>query len=164
MPDDDTLRKCFLANPDGMGFKSETKECKTMSFREFKKELKNVGRDEACMIHFRLATHGSVAPKNCHPFTDDNTGISFAHNGVLPIPSKNDMTDSEICFRTMLMPVINKYGLDSKQLDNAVWDVIGSSKFAFMKDGKIKSYGDFKRINGVYYSNLRWQRNLYYTI
>ena len=25
-------------------------------------------RDAPCLIHFRLATHGAVEPRNCHPF------------------------------------------------------------------------------------------------
>ena len=32
-----------------------------------------------------------------------------------------------------------------------------SSKFAMMYKGKVKLYGDYKELDGVYYSNLRWQ-------
>lgn len=37
-------------------------------------------RDAPCLIHFRLATHGAVEPRNCHPFRTDRGYI--AHNGV----------------------------------------------------------------------------------
>ena len=37
-------------------------------------------RDAPCLIHFRLATHGAVEPRNCHPFHTDRGYI--AHNGI----------------------------------------------------------------------------------
>ena len=37
-------------------------------------------RDAPCLIHYRLATHGAVEPRNCHPFHTERGYI--AHNGV----------------------------------------------------------------------------------
>lgn len=33
-----------------------------------------------CLMHFRLATHGAVEPRNCHPFHTDRGYV--AHNGI----------------------------------------------------------------------------------
>lgn len=32
----------------------------------------------------------------------------------------------------------------------------GSSRFAMIYKGKVKLYGDYTKLNGIYYSNLRW--------
>lgn len=153
MPSRRELLAASICNPHGFGFVTKKTCFKTTSFEEFYNELKKVKTSEACIIHMRYATHGSVKAENCHPFHCN--GVFFAHNGVLPIASKNDMTDSEIAFREMFMPVINKYGFKSKKLNEEVEKIIGWSKFAFMKDGHIRAFGNFTEHNGVLYSNTR---------
>lgn len=157
IPSKKILRACFEANPHGAGFATPTSIHHSMNFKTIYKGLKCVPKEEHCIIHFRLATHGSIRLRNCHPFKIDS--ICFAHNGVLSIPVKNDMTDSETAFK-WLYPTIKKYGLESKELDNKVKQIIGYSKFAFLCGDKIKLYGDFRQIDGVYYSNLRWRNYL----
>lgn len=159
MPDLSLLLAMRRYNPNGQGFVAETRTWKGVAFDRFVDELDMVGDDENCIIHFRFATCGSVKDQNCHPFSQN--GVSFAHNGCLPIRACNDMTDSETAFRRMLMPAIEKYGYGSKEMDRAVDKVIGGSRFAFMKDGEIRTYGPFVRLDGLLFSNLnfmRWQR------
>lgn len=80
-----TLKAIHRANPHGIGFAdADGNSCKTLSFRRFTKEIQKRHRDAACIIHFRLATHGSISEKNCHPFHDTATDIWFAHNGFCP--------------------------------------------------------------------------------
>ena len=141
MPSKKVLKACFEANPHGAGFATPTSIHHSMNFETIYKGLKCVSKEEHCIIHFRLATHGSIRLRNCHPFKIDD--ICFAHNGVLSIPIKNDMTDSETAFK-WLYPTIKKYGL----------------KFAFLCGDEIKMYGDFRQLNGIYYSNLRWRNYL----
>ena len=75
------------ANPDGGGISWWDGE----RLRVFKNvdPLKVVGfiyshweqlRHAPCLIHFRLATHGAVEPRNCHPFRTDRGYV--AHNGI----------------------------------------------------------------------------------
>lgn len=66
------------------------------------------------------------------------------------------MTDSEIAFRTMVYPAIKKYGYGSQEVYRLINSFIGYSKFALMYRGEVRLYGDYTKINGVYYSNLRW--------
>lgn len=154
MPSLDIIRKAAIHNPDGFGFVSTRHNCRTLYFREFVEQLRQVKTDENCIIHFRFATHGSVKLSNCHPFHDGSTW--FAHNGILNIQPEKDMTDSETAFKYVYMPAIKRGGLDGQELHDAVSDTIGYSKFAFLKDNKIKMFGNFTQINGCYYSNLRF--------
>lgn len=155
MPKREILKACATANPDGFGFVSERDYYKTMSFDRFLDRLAMVNKDEACIIHFRLATHGRKRRGNCHPFKKGD--LYFAHNGILPIVPDYDKTDSETAFKRYLAKPAATYGLRSWQLQRAVDAIIGTSKFAFMRDGEIATFGSFVTIDGVRYSNTRWQ-------
>lgn len=82
--------------------------------------------------------------------------LFFCHNGILPIVLIKNHTDSETAFILKINPVIKRYGFDSMQTGKAIMSIIGSSHFAFMHDGEVRLYGDYKEICGIYYSNLRW--------
>lgn len=154
MPSKNELRLAAMHNPHGFGFVSSNGlYVRTMDFGEFYKMLKFVGREDACIIHFRIATHGSHKVENCHPFKMGD--IYFAHNGILPIHTKGDMTDSETEFHDVLYPSAQIYGLGSKEFDGIVARRIYNSKFAFMQGGEIYHYGHFiTDENGVMWSNM----------
>lgn len=154
MPTIDILNRARRFNPHGFGFVSTKHRYKTMDFEVFLSRLNKVGKDEDCVIHFRYATHGSVCRRNCHPFVEN--GVYFAHNGIIDIRTKDDMTDSETAFKSRIYPNIEKYGFDSVVVDRIIQSMIGGSRFAFMYKGRVKLYGDYKLMNGVYYSNLRF--------
>ena len=160
LPTKALLRAMYNHNQDGCGFVSKSLSYHSMDFEDFYSVLQKVPKKEACIIHFRWATHGSVNISNCHPFHDDDTGVWFAHNGVLPIRPKKDMTDSETAFRNVLIPVIKRYGYMSDKLSATACRIIGGSRFAFMKDGRVRLFGQFYKYGGCLYSNLRflpWQ-------
>lgn len=157
MPTDETLYKAYLANHDGCGFVSERLFYKSLSFNMLLRHLKEVGEDENCIIHFRLATNGSVCDRNCHPFRRGD--LFFAHNGVANIFVRNDMTDSETLLDDAIYPAFYRYGYHSFKFDDLVRSVLGRSKFALMYKGEVKLYGHYQCLDGVYYSNLRWQCN-----
>lgn len=155
-PSQNTLMLVNRANPHGIGFAdAEGNSCKTLDPSAFLLAIKKRRKESACIIHFRLATHGSVSEKNCHPFYDPDTGVWFAHNGVLPIRSHDDMTDSEIFFRERFLPRLNEYG-DTPEL----WDYVererGSSRFVFMRGDRVVTLGTWHNYRGVLFSNLNW--------
>lgn len=154
LPPVEELREAYRCNPDGCGFVSESEHYKSLHFGTFLRHLQNRDINENVIIHFRFATHGSVSVKNCHPFYKG--GYWFAHNGVLPIQSKNDKTDSQICFETYLQPCIKRFGIDSDafKVEANYW-ARGYSKFAFMQKGEITTIGHFEKFEGRLYSNLR---------
>lgn len=166
-PTIDTLESVYLCNRHGIGFAdADGNSFKTLSFRRFTKEIQRRNKDAACIIHFRLATHGSISEKNCHPFYEKDHDIWFAHNGVLPIASKNDMTDSEIFFREGFIPALNDCGdYDDPELWRYVDKERAASRFVFMHGDKVKLLGDWHEVDGVYYSNMNWAGwRMYHTV
>lgn len=156
MPSRELLKAMYNANREGCGFCTPTMSYKGLSFDTFMKKIQSVRKEEPCLIHFRLATNGSVRKGNCHPFYDKVSDTFFMHNGILSVPAKKDMTDSETAFREYLQPIIRAYGLYSKELKEMVSYIIGGSRFAFMQGEDIRAFGDFKEYKGLYFSNLRF--------
>lgn len=156
LPSNKTLFQCYCQNPDGMGFATPTTVFHSLSYIDFMDALSRVTKYEPCIIHFRWATHGSVKVGNCHPFVKGD--VKFAHNGVLPIASKNDMTDSEIAFRDIIYPAIQHNGFKSKETTRVINDTAGSSRFAIMQKNKVRLFGKWHKVDGLYYSNLNWCR------
>ena len=151
IPSQEILDMAYRRNSDGNGFATKNYFFKTLNYDEFIKKLRNVGRDDACIIHFRRATQGSICKQNCHPFKYKD--VYFAHNGILNFTPKSDITDSEYAFRRFLVPVIRRYGIDSVEVAQAVSQIIGWSKFAILQGDKIIRFGQFVNIDGCYYSN-----------
>lgn len=78
LPSKDELRAAYNRNHDGCGFVSKSDHYRSLNFESFLKRLLKRKIDEDVIIHFRLATHGSVSIKNCHPFRIGD--YWFAHN------------------------------------------------------------------------------------
>lgn len=160
MPSLDILKAAHLANPDGCGFASTSHHYNGLNFKQFLCQLSKVDTKEPCIIHFRLATHGSVCRANCHPFCVN--GVYFAHNGILDIKPQGDMTDSETAFRNIIYPAIHRYGVCSEKVDFLIDSIIGYSKFAILKGDRLNLYGNYiKLYDDCYYSNVRFLSRLY---
>lgn len=158
MPDREILKAMYRANGDGCGFCTPTKYYRGLSFDTFMQKISRVRVDEPCIIHFRLATHGSIKRSNCHPFYDASTGTYFAHNGILNVIPYRDTTDSETAFRSLFVPYIRQYGIDSDEVRFSIAQVRANtgSKFAFMQGEDVRLFGDFHHYDGCMYSNLRF--------
>lgn len=154
MPPKAILERCARLNPHGFGFATKDTIYKTLSREEFFKAIKGIRHDETAILHFRYATHGSIKTENCHPFKDEETGVSFAHNGILNVVPIDDMTDSETAFRTRIVPIIKEHGFQSRQFIFANYRIIGGSRFAYIDSkGEYRLYGDFVHYKGCWYSN-----------
>lgn len=155
LPPIEVLQAAFKRNPDGCGFVSATRHYKSLHFRAFYRHLIKRDINENVIIHFRYATHGSVRLGNCHPFYRGRCW--FMHNGVLPIASENDKTDSQICFNRYIYPKIKKYGYGSTEhLEEMKYWTSRGSKFAMMHNGEMIMSGNFILKNGCYFSNLNF--------
>lgn len=164
-PTNEQLKTMCQANPNGFGFMTWSKDkglqiYKTMSEKEYMKQVKKIPDEQPVVYHMRIATHGSVQQSNCHPFLSDDKHWAFAHNGVLSIQNEGDMTDSETFFRRLAVPLL-KLGFtpnDNGDFDAMVNTIIGGSKFVFMDaHGKIYSYGQFIHDGELYFSNSSYQ-------
>ena len=154
LPSRQELLDMHYQNPHGCGFVSKSLHYRGMSFETFYKRLQFVPKNEDVIIHFRYATHGSVCAKNCHPFKQGK--IWFAHNGILDITPRGDMTDSETAFRDYIYPAIKDYGLDSYECNMVIEDIRGCSRFAILDaEGNAHKYGNYEKYHGRYYSNTR---------
>lgn len=156
-PPKEIIKAMHYANPHGMGMVTPTDHYKGMSVEMLLRHLRRRDVSQPCLLHFRLATHGSIKRANCHPFHDDESDTWFMHNGILDIEPIGDMTDSETAFRKILAPEIQAHGLRSDDLQYAVKSVIGYSKFAFLQGDDVKLFGDWQRWFGCWFSNLRFR-------
>lgn len=159
MPSEETMKNCWESNPDGAGIAwSDGRKLFLrkgfMKWDDFIKEYRTLNlNDFDAIIHFRIATHGTVKPSNTHPFNVSDR-IVAGHNGILPITPEGDWTDSETFFKRVASPILETYSLDSLVFEQAVNAVIGTSKLAFLTDSsKLKTFGKFIIENGVMYSN-----------
>lgn len=155
-------------NPDGFalayndGYKLKT--YKTMSAARFLATYRRLAaslnaKDTAMIIHARIATHGTIGIKNCHcwkALEGRLNEMAFAHNGILSIANRNDMTDSETFLRDYFEPSYIKGGWATAS--EIIRRKIGSSKFAFIdRLGTINTFGSFIHDGGCYYSNRSYE-------
>lgn len=159
MPSEETMKNCWESNPDGAGIAwSDGRKLFLrkgfMKWNDFIKEYRTLNLNNFdAIIHFRIATHGTVKPSNTHPFNVSDR-IVAGHNGILPITPEGDWTDSETFFKRVASPILETYSLDSLVFEQAVNAVIGTSKLAFLTDSsKLKTFGKFIIEDGVMYSN-----------
>lgn len=163
-PSETVIRNCMKANPDGfsMSYNIDGKVVTYSSLdpKDFLEEYRFVVRlcdrhDTAMMLHMRIATHGSVRLSNCHGWKGNilGTTMAFAHNGILRIPNRADMTDSETFFRDYLEPCESV-----AEFVETVNDYIGTSKFGFIDgNGNVAHFGHFIVERGIMYSNTSYQ-------
>lgn len=161
-PPDTIIRAMHYANPHGMGMCTPTDHYKGMSFDLLLRHLHQRDINEPCLMHFRLATHGSVKKSNCHPFHDKKSDTWFMHNGILDVAPIGDMTDSETAYREILVPEIQAHGLHSDEVRYTIRNIIGGSRFAFLQGEDVLLYGQYEQWHGWLFSNLRFQWHLYY--
>lgn len=131
---------------------------RTLNEKKFLKKYNEItstykAKDVSLFIHARIKTHGTQKLENCHGWIEDKIGLAFAHNGILSIKNRDDMTDSETFFRDIFAPVFEIGGWEAGE--RAIKACIGTSKFCFMDMyGNIVHYGNYlKGDDGVLYSN-----------
>ena len=135
MPNEETLRTMWDANPDGAGFMypiTRQKGKKTlnlvqiekgfMKWEDFNQALDNLASRvdltaTALVMHFRITTHGGTCPELTHPFPVVSSAsvltkprstatIGIAHNGIISSVSPGKgMSDTSEYVRSQLAPL-----------------------------------------------------------
>jgi len=184
MPDTETLRACFTANPDGAGFMyADGKTVKIrkgfMKFGDFLDALDDeiptwMQDDVSIVMHFRIATHGGVKPACCHPFpltdskedmraTEVSARFGVAHNGVITGRSTgaewSDSMDFIACFMTPLAKM-NPNFMHNDYATELLEDACGSKLAIMDGSGEIKTVGHFYDKEGVKFSNTSYLRTV----
>ena len=186
LPDEITLRSCFVQNPDGAGYMLPSGDGVLikkgyMSFSAFYNAvLDDYNKDKPLVMHFRIGTQGGNTPQNTHPFplsdeVDDLrelkilTEVGIAHNGIINLTSNYKMTNTSdtMDFITEYLSLIindsdwykGKYfGKDKLLVERLIG---GYNKLAIMsKDGHTELIGEFQKDGECYYSNLH-HKNTY---
>jgi len=156
LPAKKILKAAAIANRDGNGFVVPGKMYKSLNFEDF---AANVWfycqKDKPLLMHFRLATQGSVKRANCHPFYDKKTDTYFMHNGVMWAKPYKDKTDSELVFRREFLPIIRQKGIFSQELDEETMMYPGN-RFAFMHGEDVQLFGQWYKFGDLLCSNLRF--------
>ena len=112
MPSEETLRQCFVRNPDGAGymFPEDDKVVIKKGYMNFKalhqavmKDYQRLGKDTPFVLHFRIQTQGGVNQECTHPFPisknmvdlkqlDSESKFGLAHNGIISLTSQSGYT------------------------------------------------------------------------
>ena len=187
LPDTETLKNCFMFNPDGAGFAYNTKDGIYISkgymvYSEFLSALNAVEnpKDKNMIIHTRITTHGDTIGGNTHPFpVSDNfrvlqaleytSDLVVAHNGIISsvtVPAKSGLSDTQIYIRDVLYPLKQAVGNEfykDENCQNLIIATMGASKFSFLDSSGITTIGDFNEFDGCQYSNYSYLRTNYVT-
>jgi hypothetical protein len=109
------------------------------------------------VLHFRIATSGSINPMMCHPF-NINPHLAMVHNGILlmELPENSPRSDTAIFVDSLatILPDGNIPDAYLPLLD--AYAEVNASKFVFLNsDGHatISNEGDGIWDEGVWYSN-----------
>lgn len=186
VPSGDRMEEMFSSNKDGAGFmfvRDNQVHIRKgfMKLKSLKKALDadEITADDLLVLHFRIATAGSVAPRNCHPFPISNdisdlrsqrlsTDIAMAHNGILSYPAdtKHDLSDTMSFIKDVLAEPSVRTNLFDSSVSYLVEGSIGASKMVF-----VNGMGDFLLLgtwyedtpkDGCFYSNTFFKRTISY--
>lgn len=172
------MKSCFEANPHGGGFAYVKGGEVVISKGYFDVvEMYEVMRrvlteDTSALIHFRLATQGSIGVANCHPFpVSENvqelqmaritSDMAVCHNGIIGISTEGDLSDTAMFTKEILAsPYIKPYIFKSEAIRKLIEGYIGFSKLVFLSStGEIATIGEFISYEGCLYSNWDFQES-----
>lgn len=147
------LAAAWQTNSHGAGIVIPSKQPEVvkgiMKLKDLCDLLSRIPARQTIAVHLRLATHGSIAPKNTHPFMIEEHSY-LMHNGILHGLGKSGyhgMSDS-----AHLAKILQSVSLkDRGALLNAL-----PGKFAIIDRGSIKMYGAFEKESNVHMSNTYW--------
>ena len=174
---DTHLYNSFKNNPDGCGFAyistdytghSKLKIVKTMDYKIFLRKYKRAvlnHPESPFLIHFRVATHGTVDRFNCHPFKIKDDMV-FIHNGVIQGVGVEQLRSDTQLFNDNILKKLPKGWETNEGVQILLEKFILSSKLCLLKlDGSViifnESLGHWK--DDIWYSNYTYSYESYKT-
>lgn len=133
--------------------------------RKYKRALKN-NLESPFLIHFRIATHGTVDTFNCHPFFI-NKNLTFIHNGIISgIGTDKLMSDTQL-FNEKILKKLPKDFYKKEEYKLLIEKfIVGSKLITLDINGDVaifnESSGHWK--DGVWFSNnsYSYAKTVYY--
>lgn len=175
---DDVLKDCHETNSDGSGFACIDSDgklfiFKTMDYQEFLVKYKEYTErlpDSPFIIHFRIATHGTVNTFNCHPFII-NDDLVFVHNGIIrDVPACPDKlkSDTQIFNEMILQQLPTGWEKNDGLVFLIEKFIFGSKLIVLNRSGDVTIFNEKVGTwhDGCWFSNMLWQpikHSTYYT-
>ena len=178
-PKDEYLVEANRRNPDGIGISywkaSQMEVAIKKDFNNIEHFLKwskdTIKKEDICVIHFRLATHGLKDAGNRHPFpitknkellrkTELVCQFAVAHNGVIrEYQSHKKFSDTQKFVMDILAEDSIKNNLKDRAVIKLINNFIDGDKLAILdKEGTLYYFGEYNEHEGIKYSNLSWQK------
>lgn len=176
----DVLETCNEANPHGFGYAyfdnnnklriHKTVKNVTRQIKDFLK-IRKTNIDKPFILHFRIATHGRIIPKCCHPFRV-NDNLVFCHNGILGSAytggldmHKSEISDS-IRFGSEMLAKLPPDFMNNEKIKELLADYIGPGNKMILlnKNGTHWILNENKGIweNGIWFSNGSYKKVKYF--
>lgn len=148
------LINSYQNNSDGCGFAYIRTDLlgipklvveKTMDFNIFLKKYNRAFKNNPeshFLIHFRIATHGTVDKFNCHPFKI-NKNLAFIHNGVITgLELCKERSDTQV-FNDTVLKKLPKEWEKNKSISKLIEKFIGVSKLVTLDiNGEYNIYNE----------------------
>ena len=164
----ETFEKCWKENPHGSGMMYVSdgklivvKGMMTLNaFMDKYAEYKCVEKE--VVIHFRLASAGTVTPDQTHPFWVFSDQLAVVHNGHIMGYDTGGLKQSDtMIFNQEILTKLPKDFLSNDAILELLDNYIAGSVMVFMdKLGNIKMVGTTAGsifLNGCWFSNDFWQ-------
>jgi len=169
------LKKSFNNNPDGAGFAYPSKDGKSIivdrgyfGFREFWCAYRDLQQGRPMLIHFRIATSGSVDESNCHPWLIDKRH-ALIHNGNLESKLNcklENVSDTGVFVETKLKPLFAKFKKKrfwaSAPFKWTMEEAIGDSKMVILDASGFEMIYNVERgewEHGAWFSNDTYKKD-----
>lgn len=174
LPKDEHLINGEQHNSDGIGIAYWKKDSTDVNIKKDFKNIndfldflhKNIKEEDACLIHFRYATHGLKDEGNRHPFpitknkellrkTELICQSAVVHNGVISEYNKHTKySDTQKFVLDILSDDSIKNNLESPAVRKLVLNFLGGDRLAILiNTGVIYLFGDYEKEDDIFYSN-----------
>lgn len=159
---DEELADFWAHSPDGFGYmyrdKSGVHGAKCVgSMGQIIEVYRKHAAGLACVLHFRMATHGEVSIAMAHPFAVSSE-LLVVHNGIIPGYGRGSESDTAAFVREELIPLVGTEAddLQDERMQEYIAELAGMSNSLVFMDykGRITKIGRRGlEHGGCWYSN-----------
>lgn len=161
---EETLKNCWDANSDGAGFMYPENGKVVivkglMTFKDFM-DAYEPHKAKACVLHFRISTHGKTNAANTHPFAVSDT-LGLVHNGIInniKCDIDKDMSDTWHFVEKVSKPFQHMWQHPAYKALTELF--IGYSKLIMLDgDGNVEIFNEQSGNwnSGCWFSNRTWE-------
>lgn len=173
MPSKKLIKRLFNDNPDGGGYMyadggNVTGKKGYMTFRAYWNAIERDRKEHAgapWVFHMRIATHGGINPRMCHPFPvsasvraltrcEWEAAAGVAHNGIISMTAyAKELSDTQEFIRSYAAPLLAAADWKPYALE-LIEEAVNGSRLAFMDGGgRVELLGTWHEHGGLYFSN-----------